>query len=148
MNQADPIIVTLISETENSTLSLLKYKGFKCFVIEDGKREKKIYGETRIPGLRSVLVGRRSGGFFERYKKLFGHEFSLEIKNVPGFKWVLLHIGNFIRDTKGCLLLNYGCRLLDGVFVGIDSKNAYKDFYDLVAPEIKKHGEVPIIIER
>lgn len=28
----------------------------------------------------------------------------LHVKNVPGRSWILFHIGNFLKDTKGCIL--------------------------------------------
>lgn len=144
----DWVVVELISETKDSTVSKMSYKGFVCFVIEDGKRQHKIKGATRIPALASKLVGRQYGGFYERYRERYGHEFSLEIKSVIGFRDILIHIGNTINDTSGCLLVNYGCQLKKGNWVGIDSANAYKDFYEIVAPDIKKYGFAPIKIIR
>lgn len=144
----DGVVVTLIHETNDSTLSKLTYKDFVCFVIEDGKREVKVKGETCIPALTSRLVGRRYGGFYERYRARYGHEFALEIEDVPGFRDILIHIGNTINDTSGCLLLNYGARLVGDNWVGIDSASAYLDFYAAVYMGIKQNGYVPIKIIR
>lgn len=144
------IFLDEICTTPNSTLSLvfMDNKTF-CFSIEDGYREQKVPGETRIPGGRYQVVRRTTGKIFEQYKKQFKHEFSLEIKDVPGFTDVLIHIGNTRQDTAGCILVNRGASLQpDGDMVGIDSTSVYKQLYTLVKKEYDAGREVWIEISR
>lgn len=94
-----------IAQTESSTLSALTKEGeFICFFLEDGYREKKVPGETRIPPGKYRILQRRHGGFFTQYKKRWGHTFVPELENVPGFSDILIHAGNTKEDTRGCLL--------------------------------------------
>ncbi len=95
-------------KTQLSTIShLLIEDKHECFVIEDTDRglkqsmsiddiEKiKIFGKTAIPeGRYQVVIA-----FSPRFKRLLPR-----LLNVPGFDGVLIHIGNYPRDTEGCLL--------------------------------------------
>lgn len=79
---------------------------FLCYTLEDEYRTKKKHGETRIPCGTYPVKLRTEGGFHTRYAKKFAfHEGMLHVQDVPGFQWILIHIGNDDDDTAGCLLL-------------------------------------------
>lgn len=144
------ISLVLMSQTKNSTLSGLWHGDeFLGFIIEDGFNEKKVYGETRIPGGRFKLRKKTDGEFFKKYSQRYGHKFVIEIVGVPNFSAILIHIGNWIRDTKGCLLTNNqaGFDENNDSFYGIDSVTAYKNFYNYIAP-LMDSGDVWINIDR
>lgn len=106
---------------------------FECYTVEDEYRTTKVYGETRIDdGIYPVEL-RTEGGFHERYLKKFGvdfHKGMLWIKDVPKFKYVLIHIGNDDDDTAACLIV--GTSNSGGAnWVG-GSKNAYEALYEKV----------------
>lgn len=94
---------------KEDTIGLLMINGkFECFTLEDQLQTKKVYGETRIPEGTYRVEFRKEGGFHHRYLNKFGSEFHkgmLQIKDVPGFEYVLIHIGNEDDDTAGCLLV-------------------------------------------
>lgn len=104
------ITVKRYLSTAEATLSKIYIDGvFECFGLEDGPREVKVPGETRIPaGVYRVGV-RREGGFHRRYsndrRTRDYHRGMLHVLDVPGFQWILIHIGNFEWDTDGCLLV-------------------------------------------
>lgn len=103
------------SDKNDSTLgilveSLYDRKDFICFTLEDTYREEKITGETRVPCGVYPIELRDYGGHHERYKSKPYHKGMLEIKDVPKFKDVLIHIGNYIADTEGCILVGDGSR--------------------------------------
>jgi len=80
----------------------------ECFVLEDGHRTVKIAGSTRIPAGQYELKLRKRGEspkYDEAFKsnKLFNGMF--EIIGVPGFSAILIHPGNTVIDTRGCLLV-------------------------------------------
>jgi Family of unknown function (DUF5675) len=95
-------------KTELSTIShLLDEDKHECFIIEDTDRglkstmsleeiqKLKIHGKTAIPeGRYQVVIA-----FSPRFKRLLPR-----LLNVPGYDGVLIHIGNYPRDTEGCLL--------------------------------------------
>lgn len=134
-----------LAETKNSTASII-YLGdtFMGFVIEDGHRSTKDPGVTRIPGGTYATRKRTWGGHYESYRRRFGHEFVLELLDVPGFTSILVHIGNSVDDTSGCLLINTGFYKdsKTGDYVGVQSTQAYLDFYETI-----KHSNDPIIFK-
>jgi len=141
--------VIRFSDNKESTLGLLFLNGiFECFTLEDEKRTKKIFGETRIPeGIYDIGL-RKEGGHHSRYLSKFGPDFHkgmLQVRNVPNFKWILIHIGNSDDDTAGCLLLGdiaYNNKNTEG-FIGKSTK-AYKDMYSKVIEALKNKESVTI----
>jgi len=95
-------------KTELSTIShLLLDDKHECFVIEDTDRglnqdmtldeiiKRKIHGKTAIPeGRYQIKIT-----FSNRFKKPLP-----EFLNVPGYEGIRIHVGNYPRDTEGCLL--------------------------------------------
>ena len=141
----------LIDQTADSTLSALYTpdREFLGFVIEDGARPKKIKGRTRIPGGTYRLRKRTWGRFYDRYRSVFGHGWVPELEDVPLFADILIHIGNTIEDTRGCLLINSGCifNFEQRVWEGRNSRAAYLNLYDYLDELIDKY-EVFIEIKR
>jgi len=138
-----------INETADSTASALLLDGeHLCYIIEDGHREVKVRGETRIPSGRYELFPRKSGGFWGRYNRRFGHDFVIGFRSVPDFKWVLIHIGNEVTETEGCLLTNTEIILgSDGNYRGSGSTSAYLMLHRLL-DGLFKEGTVFIDVER
>jgi len=100
------------SSGQESTLGLLFDSAgadwrFLAFTLEDQAQARKVYAETRIPAGTYRLALRTEGGFHERYAKKFPglHRGMIWVQDVPGFQWVLWHIGNDDDDTAGCLLV-------------------------------------------
>ena len=141
--------VVRFSDNKESTLGLLFLNGiFECFTLEDEKRTKKIFGETRIPeGIYDIAL-RKEGSHHNRYLGKFGPDFHkgmLHVKNVPNFKWILIHIGNSDDDTAGCLLLGdvaYNNKESEG-FIG-QSTVAYTNMYSKVIQALKNKESVTI----
>lgn len=100
--------LTLIrfASTPTSTIgSLFVDLKFQCFTLEDSFQVEKIPGKTRIPSGQYSIVPRGYGGHSKLYKKKFGHPFVFEITGIPNFTDVLIHIGNTVKDTEGCILV-------------------------------------------
>ena len=144
------------SSQEDDTLGLLfdetdaQNRHFLGYVLEDEARTKKVRGETRIPSGKYEIKLRTEGGFHERYKKKFPdmHAGMLELQAVPGFKYVLIHIGNDDDDTAGCLLvgdqantnLEHDARILQ-------STQGYVRIYPPVATALLRGDTVTIEVE-
>lgn len=75
-----------------------------CVGLEDRYREPgqvKVPGKTCIPCGRYPLTIERS----PRLSEQAGHDvFTPRLHDVAGFQGILIHPGNFERDTLGCLL--------------------------------------------
>lgn len=133
----------------NSTLSELYIDGtFQCYGLEDTVRDVKIKGRTAIPAGSYKLGINRKGGMNTAYKKRFPdmHEGMIEIRAIPNFSLVYIHIGNTHDDTEGCLLVGtYFHKSYDdwGVY---QSAEAYKQLYRTIIEQVKI-GQVILKIE-
>ena len=129
------IIVNRIVSDRNATLSEVYIDGVReCRGLEDEYRQHKVAGETRIPAGIYKLGIRNVGGFHNRYKAKFPnfHKGMLEVKDVPGFDYILIHIGNTEHDTAGCLLVGSTSVISDGTPTINSSTVAYEELYEKV----------------
>ncbi|MEN5233194.1 DUF5675 family protein [Sphingobacterium faecium] len=128
--------VIRIRQGNNSTLSEIYLDGqFICYGLEDIPREKKIPGSTCIPLGTYRLGFNRDGGmngnYYDRYPKM--HRGMIEIKDIPGFSYVYIHIGNTHKETAGCLLVGTQYVFQQGDYRLVQSITAYKKLYPLLA---------------
>jgi len=125
----------------NGTLGMLMINGqFSVYSLENG-----IY-QRRIPtGIYQITL-RTWGGFHNRYKKKFDfHKGMLWIRNIPNFKYILIHIGNTITDTEGCVLTGIISNS-NGYSIN-DSAVAYEKFYKTVIQSFDKKELVYINVQ-
>lgn len=139
------IEVLRYNDTGNETLGLLMINGkFRGHTLEDEERTVKVYGETRIPEGTYKIGFRKEGGFHLRYLNKFPnmHKGMLEVLDVPGFKYVLIHIGNTDDDTAGCLLVARSLGVNNDSIV--KSKDKYIEIYPEIARAIRNGEPVTI----
>jgi aromatic ring-cleaving dioxygenase len=119
----------------------------ECFTLEDQKQDVKVMHETRIPEGTYDIRLRTFGGHHERYKVKFPdvHHGMLWLQNVPGFKDILIHIGNTDDDSSGCILVGVAVDKDKGILY--KSTEAYLRFYKKVVNAIAKGEKVKITIE-
>ncbi len=106
------ITVRRFLSNADATLSEVSIDGvFECYGLEDERREVKVAGETRIPSGAYRVGVRTVGGFHARYATRFArfHVGMLHVLDVPGFEFILIHVGNTEADTAGCLLAGQSC---------------------------------------
>ncbi len=106
------ITVRRFLSNADATLSEISIDGvFECYGLEDEQREIKVAGETRIPPGAYRVGVRTVGGFHARYSTRFArfHAGMLHVLDVPGFEFILIHVGNTDDDTAGCLLTGQSC---------------------------------------
>lgn len=111
------LVLTRKGEVDGATLGILRGEGFECCTLEDRWR-------NNLPNLSCIPKGRY---VLKRVDSPhFGDTF--EVMNVPGRSKILIHAGNTIEDTEGCILLgsSFG-RLLESLAV-IKSREAFKAF--------------------
>ena len=140
-----------LEQTTDSTLSKMMLDGnYFAFVIEDGYRKVKEMHKTRIPDGVYKVVKRTRGGFFERYRRQYGHKFALELQDVPGFYDVLIHAGNYVGDTSGCLLVNRwaGFDGMKQVFEGKESVPMYRELYKRIEAAMEAGETITIALRR
>ena len=146
----DKVLIQRISRSKDDTIGAMYLNGkFQGFTMEDEHRKNKVSGETRIPaghyklGLRKVV-----SPLTKEYREKFGFfDYHLEIKGIPNFDYVYIHIGNTDEDTAGCPLI--GRTAQDNVnsngFIGY-STEAYERFYRRVRPLVGEN-EIDIVIQ-
>ncbi len=130
------IYLTRLFRNPEETVGIISSRGqIFGFTLEDEKRTKKVYAETRIPAGRYQLRLRKFGSHHQRYQKRFPHfhKGMLWLMDVPKFKDILIHIGNTHKDTAGCPLIGRQAKInYENRYSLIDSTKAYIDFYKFV----------------
>ena len=140
------ILVHRYDKAEDWTRGILDIDGeFECYTLEDEEREIKVWGDTCIPNGRYKVELRKEGRFHNSYRNKFSfHNGMLHVTNVPNFKYILIHIGNFTKDTAGCLLVGEGVNK-NGVLV--NSTKAYKKMYQKIIKAFDRGEDVYITYE-
>ena len=112
-------------------------KKYLCATLEDEHRGVKVPGYTRIPQGRYLLTLRSEGSMHGKYKDRYGasHRGMLWLRDVPGFEYVYIHVGNHSGDTSGCILVGYGVDRIGGRVTSSD--RAYRDIYGSIADAIE-----------
>jgi hypothetical protein len=92
-----------IGRSELATLGALSVNGvFECLTLEDTirkigtKGEGKVTGKTAIPRGKYRIIINESPKFKRPMMRLM---------NVPHFTGILIHGGNTVEDTSGCILV-------------------------------------------
>lgn len=139
-------ILQRFSDNRDSTLGILvkiletgqgKKTVFQGYTLEDEYRDEKVMKETRIPaGTYTLDIQPIDTPLTLKYRAKYPwFKKHLEIKNVPGFVGVYMHIGNFDADSAGCILLGDNA---DNNVIGpgsiSNSTAAFKRFYENVYP--------------
>ena len=145
------ITLKRFSPSPTDSLGLLSIDGhFQCFSLEDEPREVKVAGETRIPAGRYQITLRDFGGKHSKYVRKFPgmHRGMLWLRDVPNYKFVLIHIGNDENDTDACILVGDSAsqNVTRKGFIS-QSRFAYERIYPLIAASIESGELVYITVE-
>ncbi|WPP53524.1 DUF5675 family protein [Catalinimonas niigatensis] len=146
---ASTLTVLRYLDDGESTLGLLFIrKKFFAYTLEDTFRKEKVAGETRVPeGIYPLNFNESLSPLTIKYRASRPwFDFHLEIKNIPGFKNVYLHVGNTHVDTEGCLLIADGINASSPTKMITQSRLAYERFYKTISALLKSGEEVKINI--
>lgn len=141
----------LYRKHKGSIGEFFKDDDFLCYTLENPHRcsiYDKVNGKTRImEGRYKIEKLKVVTPLTQRYRnrqdlKRLGcnFDFHLEIKNVPNFTNVYIHIGNKQKDTDGCILTGYGMNESAGTI--LNSVKAYVDIYNLISKSLNDGDEV------
>jgi hypothetical protein len=70
----------------------------------------------------------------------------IEIKGIPNYDKVYIHIGNSHKDTKGCILIADGVNAGQTEKMILQSQKAYERFYKNIIPKINQNEPMAINI--
>lgn len=144
------LVLQRLGHDADSTLGALYIDGkLVAGVCEDEPRAVKVPGKTRIPAGTYRVTLRTEGGFHARYAQQYGarHKGMLWLRDVPGFEYILIHIGNTQKDTAGCLLV--GALLAVNTSGGgavQQSTTRYWEVYPGVAAALERGESVTIVV--
>lgn len=142
------IEVIRYSHQREDTLSLILIDGkFFCYGLEDEYRAVKVKGETRIPdGTYKVGFLKEDTPLTLKYRDRYPwFTYHLEVKNVPGFSYIYIHIGNKEADTAGCLLVgNEVNSNIDGYGFLKNSRVTFEKLYKKVSQQLALNKEITI----
>ena len=131
-------IITLTREPEQTaivgTKGCLKIQGqdhwFSTLELDWKDNQRDI---SCIPDGRTYkIIPRTFGDYFKAYKRRWGHNHSIEIADVPDRTNVLIHTGNDVGDTRGCVLIGNASYIANGEHHVSVSRNAYEVFYTML----------------
>jgi hypothetical protein len=120
-----------IYRDEDTVISKVWINGdHECYILEDI--------DDLIPAGEYYVKPRKVlSPMTERYRKRFPwFEWHLELQDVPGRKYIYIHLGNFEYDTDGCLLTGQWNESSPRSYI-TDSTTTFKKFYNKVYQEAK-----------
>jgi len=139
------IEVNRFADLGDTTLGCLSINGKpKFFTCEDGYNEPKVQGETMIPEGRYLLKERKVlSPLTKKYRARYNwFRWHLELQGVDGFKYIYFHVGNYSKDSNGCILVGaYPDISRKAVY---SSRKAFKEFYHIVMSGIRAGALVTV----
>ncbi|PPK99496.1 DUF5675 family protein [Parapedobacter indicus] len=142
------IKIIRVAQGKNSTLSHLYIHGlFACYLLEDSIRKEKIPGLTCIPEGEYGLSLNHGAGMNARYGVKYPHMHAgmIEITEIPNYRLVFIHIGNYHTQTAGCPLTGSYWQRLDGDYQVMHSAAAYHYVYPLLLDQIERGNDRVVV---
>ena len=130
----DKTLIKLNRLTENThaTLGEMTLDGVMMgATLENSPTGVQKEGNGRIQAGTYDITLRSASSMSTKYAQKFPkfHDGMLWLRDVPNYKWVYIHIGNWACDTQGCILIGtYGIES-DKRPAVYKSKKAYQDLY-------------------
>ena len=145
------IAIVRKSDDKESTLGELYIDGnLFCATMEDTYRDIKIDGETRIPAGRYAIGFRHGSPKGKHYLLKYQTAGMIWLQNVPGFKYIYIHIGNSDKDTAGCILVGFQAITYYNVDAPkqrvLESKDCYISLHSKVSAALLNKEEVFLTI--
>ena len=82
---------------------------------------------------------------WNRYYNRGGYE-AVEITDVPNRSYILIHVGNYVKNSLGCVLLGRSITRMNEQLAVTHSRAAFKQFYKEFQ-ELLQQGEVNLKVE-
>jgi len=123
---------------ENYTIGSLSINGqVICDTLEphciDWSKEKKVAGKTAIPTGTYELEMKYSPKFERKMPYL---------KNVPNFTGIMIHTGNTVKNTQGCIIVGYNT--LKGVV--LKSRTAFEKIEEKIYYALKTKQKILVLV--
>lgn len=152
------LLIQRYSDNRDDTIGLLFKKiqfgsetktSFMCYTLEDQFQEQKVSKETRIPsGFYELIINKADTPLTLKYRTKYSFfKYHIQVKNVPGFQGVYIHIGNNDDNSEGCILLGDAANNnILGPGTITNSTQAFTRFYNEIYNYLDKGGKVHLEI--
>ena len=130
--------IILTDETSIGTLSVDGQN--ECYTLEDKDRLLEKNPQAKIPHITAIPRGRYR---LELRESPHFDCITPHLLNVPNYEFVLIHWGNYSKDTDGCILVG---TTKDIDFIG-HSKDEFSALMAKLQPEFDAGNEVWITIQ-
>ncbi len=119
-------------------------RGLTSDMSDEEIKEIKQKSITAIPTGRYKVVMNVQSPKFSKYKQYeFCKGYLPRLVDVPGYEGVLIHIGNYPKDTDGCILV--GKNTVKGAVM--ESTATFKKLYDILKNADEAGQDIYITIE-
>lgn len=119
-------------------------RGLTSDMSDEQIKEIKQKGITAMPTGRYKVVMNVQSPKFSKYKQYeFCKGYLPRLVDVPGYEGVLIHIGNYPKDTDGCILV--GKNTVKGAVM--NSTATFKKLYDILKNADEAGEDIYITIE-
>ena len=115
--------------------------------LENVPRETKIPGLTAIPaGTYKIRWMTYNTPMHLHYKNRydFNTHGMIHLLDVPNFEQIYIHIGNYLKDTDGCILVGKGVDIFNKMIT--QSTRAYQELYEILKEASDRGEEITITI--
>lgn len=143
-----------ISGAEATKGCLICPNGAVASTLEDAFHPVKIRARTRISAGTYTLGFHQSPRFGASYRKRLvangiSYRGMIHIRGVPNFEWVLIHCGNTVDDTDGCILVGESViQTTNGMYIpGGQTWPAFFLIYPIIASAIEQGGATVQILD-
>lgn len=102
---------------------------FQCYTLEPAPSSVKIKPYPIPVGAYDLLLNVPSPKYRYRFPYSSHRGCVPRLVGVPGFDGILIHIGNFVKDTLGCILVGERANL----YRLFNSTNAYTALYSKIS---------------
>jgi hypothetical protein len=133
-----------LKDNGKTTIGELIVGDLRLVTCEDTYRSEKVWGQTRIPAGTYEIKLRTEGKFHSIYsRRMPHHKGMLWLQDVPGYEYILIHVGNTSADSAGCILV--GMEEVSDDRIG-ESTVGYIRLYAYVIDALNKREKVIITI--
>ena len=139
---------------KNGTPGLLFLDGnYFCHTLELPWKNNQVMVSCIQAGKYKLIQRKESGKGYDQKRLYIGRPLEkimsngmIEISDIPGRKWILIHSGNRISSVQGCVLVGDNCIQTWAYYRVTSSRVAYDRLYPIVMGELLKGEDVYIDI--
>jgi hypothetical protein len=138
LTECDVTVIRYLDDGDTTLGMLFLNNKFFSYTLEDTHNDEKISGDTRIPeGIYPLELNRNLTDLTKRYRKRFPwFEYHIELKEIPNYSLVYIHIGNTHVDTRGCILVADGVNAASTEKMVTHSQRAFERLYKTLNPKL------------